>query len=49
MAEKLRRKEIDKFDFHGQLSFLRRVQRACEPKIRNVVLQLINVVNKPER
>lgn len=47
-AEKVRRNEIEKFDFHGQLPFLRRLQghKTCTPKVRNIVLTLMNVVNK---
>lgn len=50
-SEKVRRREVEKFDFYGSLPFLRRLQehKECPPKARNIVLHLINVVNKLEK
>lgn len=50
-TEKIRRNEVLKYDFASKLPFLKTVQRMpqCTPRLRNIVLEIIAVINKKEK
>ncbi|XP_063708316.1 uncharacterized protein LOC134836954 isoform X2 [Culicoides brevitarsis] len=51
LAEKIRRQEIEKFDFASEIKNLRRIQRNqhCTPQIRKIVISLIDIASDTKK